>query len=65
MEDEEVGLIATTVECPYCAEEVEILLEADLEGAMVWDCEVCCRPWNLEIRRRGGHREVIVLSADE
>lgn len=48
------------VQCPYCGELVEIELEEDLEGEMVWDCEVCCRPWQLDVKRgiSGVHVEV-------
>jgi hypothetical protein len=42
-----------TVQCPYCFERVEIAIEEDVEGALVQDCEVCCRPWQLLVRRRG------------
>lgn len=42
------------VQCPYCFEFVEIALEPELVGTMVWDCEVCCRPWQLTVLRRGG-----------
>jgi hypothetical protein len=52
------------IECPYCGEPVEIELEEDLEGEMVWDCEVCCRPWRLAIRWRGDTVEVDA-SADD
>lgn len=36
--------------CPYCWEAVEPPLEADIEGELVWDCEVCCRPWLIRVR---------------
>jgi len=36
--------------CPYCWEQVTPPLEADLEGELVWDCEVCCKPWLIRIR---------------
>ncbi len=38
-----------TVFCPYCGEVVDIAVEPDVEGEMVWDCEVCCRPWKVEV----------------
>lgn len=44
--------------CPYCGEIVEIVIEADVEGEMVQDCEVCCNPWRLRIRREGSERRV-------
>jgi Cysteine-rich CPXCG len=36
-------------QCPYCWEMVDPALESDLEGELVWDCEVCCRPWLIRI----------------
>ena len=49
--------------CPYCFETVEILLESEVEGSLVQDCEVCCNPWQLRIRRGGGSvLEVMVES---
>jgi hypothetical protein len=38
------------VQCPYCFEWVELWLEPDLEGSLVMDCEVCCNPWQVEVR---------------
>lgn len=38
-----------TIQCPYCGEVVEVYLEADLGGAMIQDCEVCCNPWQMHI----------------
>jgi len=38
------------VTCPYCFESVEVYLEPDVSGAMVQDCEVCCRPWQMHVR---------------
>lgn len=40
-----------TLQCPYCFEQVEVFLEADVEGSLVMDCEVCCNPWQLMIAR--------------
>jgi prolyl-tRNA synthetase len=50
--------------CPYCGEEVEIFLEADLAGTVVQDCEVCCNPWRIRIRGRAAEREIDVRRAD-
>lgn len=41
------------VTCPFCWEVVPIVIEADVEGSFVQDCEVCCHPWQLTLRR--GH----------
>lgn len=37
--------------CPYCGEEVEIILDPG-GGAVseyIEDCEVCCRPWQVRV----------------
>ncbi len=39
------------VVCPWCFESMEIGVEADLAGAYVQDCEVCCRPWAVTVSR--------------
>ena len=42
---------ATHDHCPYCGEAVELLLDpagGDLQE-YVEDCEVCCRPWRVEV----------------
>jgi hypothetical protein len=38
-----------TIQCPYCFETMTLWLPPDDLGEMVTDCEVCCRPWELEI----------------
>jgi hypothetical protein len=53
-----------TVTCPYCGEDVEIYVEADVRGTFVQDCEVCCNPWRLRVVRHQGGREVEVSRAD-
>lgn len=44
-------LETAVVRCPYCGEAVEIALDPETEGRMVEDCEVCCNPWQLTVRR--------------
>ena len=45
------------VNCPYCGEPVE--LDVDAGGgsrqSYVQDCPVCCRRWQVEVRR--GHAD--------
>jgi len=50
--------------CPYCGEEVEIFVEADVRGTFVQDCQVCCNPWRVRIVGRGSERTVDVQRAD-
>ncbi len=39
------------IQCPYCFETLEVQLDADTLGSLVQDCEVCCNPWQLTVRR--------------
>jgi hypothetical protein len=52
------------VTCPYCGEDVEIYVEPDVRGTFVQDCEVCCNPWRIQIRRTQGERDITVMRAD-
>lgn len=47
---DEPGFLRREFSCPYCWETIEPPLEEDLEGELVWDCEVCCRPWLIRIQ---------------
>jgi hypothetical protein len=55
---------AFLVTCPYCGEEVEIYVEPDVSGSFVQDCEVCCNPWRVRVRREDGERSVEIGRAD-
>ena len=49
------------VVCPYCFEGQEIWLEVDVDGDLVWDCEVCCQPWAVRVwHDADGHPQVHV-----
>lgn len=38
------------VDCPYCGEENEIVLEASTDGDdFIEDCQVCCRPISYQL----------------
>ena len=39
------------VQCPYCFERIDFIVEADAWGEMVVDCEVCCNPWQVTVTR--------------
>lgn len=49
--------------CPYCFEPTELFVDPGTEGALVEDCSVCCRPWQLWVSREGGELEVMVSRA--
>ena len=52
------------VTCPYCGEEVELLVEPDVRGSYIQDCEVCCNPWTVRVSREQGQLYVEVGRAD-
>jgi hypothetical protein len=54
-----------TVLCPFCGEEVEILVEEDVRGSFVQDCEVCCNPWLVRVSRSSDGTDVTVERGDE
>lgn len=58
---------ALTVWCPYCGEPVELLVDpgGGSHQEYVEDCEVCCRPWRIELRfGRDGTPEAEVSTLD-
>ncbi len=58
---------ALTVWCPYCGEPVELLVDpgGGAHQEYVEDCEVCCRPWRVEVRfGRDGTPEAEVSTLD-
>lgn len=54
------GIEAHDVICPYCGETVRLLLETDVAGELVQDCEVCCHPWRVRVLAAGDQRRVEV-----
>ena len=55
----------TELQCPYCGELLELEIEEDLLGRLIQDCEVCCNPIQLDIRRdEWGDPEVTVERTD-
>ena len=52
------------IACPYCGEQVEIYIEADVTGTFIQDCEVCCNPWRVQVSGREDDRDVDVARAD-
>lgn len=38
-------LIPRDIQCPYCGETIEVLLDCSVEQQQyIEDCQVCCRP---------------------
>jgi hypothetical protein len=61
-------LISQSVFCPYCGEENEIEIDpsAGRSQAYVEDCQVCCRPWQVQVRLdEDGEAEVSLYTEDD
>lgn len=39
------------VQCPWCFEVLELWIDPETEGSFVQDCDVCCRPWQVDVAR--------------
>jgi uncharacterized Zn finger protein len=52
------------VTCPFCGEDVELLVEPDERGPFIQDCEVCCNPWTVRVSTEDGFRSIVVSRAD-
>ena len=49
------------VQCPVCGAWQTLVVDEDTEGSLVQDCEVCCAPWAITVRRsRSGRATVSV-----
>ena len=52
-------------QCPYCGAWQELILDPESEGTMVQDCEVCCEPWEMTVKKtRSGTLSVTLARMD-
>ncbi len=50
------GTIEHHFHCPYCGEEISMIIEPlDEEQSYVEDCEVCCRPIQIHVAASEDH----------
>lgn len=51
------------VACPHCGETVTIILDpgGGTRQDYVEDCEVCCRPWRVQVRYDGVGVATVIL----
>ncbi|MFQ3282774.1 CPXCG motif-containing cysteine-rich protein [Reinekea sp.] len=56
-----------TIECPYCGETLEVLIDpVDAGQQYIEDCQVCCKPINFVVTETmDGDLTVSVFSDDE
>jgi hypothetical protein len=53
------------IQCPYCGETIELLLDCSIEEQnYIEDCQVCCRPISLDITV-GGDDSIVVRTLRE
>jgi hypothetical protein len=54
-----------SIECPYCGESIEILIDAsEASQHYIEDCQVCCRPISVHVDV-DAHGDASVLVAGE
>jgi len=57
--------IEQSIGCPYCGETISILIDDSLsEQSYIEDCQVCCRPIDLNVRI-DPDGDAIVVARDE
>lgn len=59
-------LLSREVNCPYCWESFEILIDPSVdEQDYIEDCEICCRPIRFLVRVEGDEVYVDALHEDD
>ena len=54
------------ITCPYCGEQIEILLDpADLDQQYIEDCQVCCKPINFLVFESIDEELSVTVSSDD
>ncbi|HTV86464.1 MAG TPA: CPXCG motif-containing cysteine-rich protein [Dyella sp.] len=57
-----------TIQCPYCGEHIQILIDASAgsEQSYVEDCQVCCAPIDIHVRiGEDGHAHVTAAGQND
>lgn len=58
-------LPARSIECPYCGETIELVIDSSVEHQRyVEDCSVCCRPIEVEVTAAGPSEVHVTCSTD-
>lgn len=54
-----------TVDCPYCGEAIELVIDDSVEQQeYVEDCSVCCRPINVSVSVDEGSEIQVICGTD-
>jgi hypothetical protein len=62
-----VELLSKNVSCPYCGENIELLIDDSASGQDYYeDCSVCCRPIRIQLNMDfDGDVQLVILRDDE
>jgi hypothetical protein len=62
-----MNLLETTVDCPYCGENLDVLIDESETGqSYIEDCQVCCRPIVFFVSvEPDGETDVVVRAENE
>ncbi len=59
-------LDAVMIDCPYCGEPIEILLEPSEDAQRyIEDCQVCCRPITISVQLDADGEVSVGASAED
>ncbi|MDZ4262406.1 MAG: CPXCG motif-containing cysteine-rich protein [Pseudomonadota bacterium] len=61
------GLEEKQIECPYCGEALDVLIDCSVpQQRYIEDCQVCCQPINFDVSvDQKGDSTVLVTTDDE
>lgn len=58
-------LIEREIGCPFCAETITLLVDTSAGSQdYIEDCQVCCRPMNIDFSCAGGELSELRVSGD-
>jgi transposase-like protein len=62
-----VAELQGTVECPYCGESVDVVLDPGSGSSQEYieDCAVCCRPWLVTVEYHADGSASVFASASD
>ncbi len=52
-------------QCPYCWEQISMLLDPSVSQTYIEDCEVCCNPIEISVLYREGQLEEFAVKTLE
>lgn len=56
----------TTIQCPYCGESIDILIDCSAGSQeYIEDCQVCCRPINMSLAVSGADAFMVHAHRDD